>query len=153
MAAGTIAAGDRAANRPVKLSENFVNGDAPGSRPAPATVSQHAPERIATAMTAPPIDLEHLDRQTFGDADLRDEILALFAPQARLLAGAIRAAGPGAAAGDLAHQLKGSALAVGAFALARAAEACEGALAPAALAALDAAVADAAGAADALLRR
>ncbi len=70
-----------------------------------------------------PLDLDHLSRMTLGDADLEQEVLAMFAEQAvRLLAA--MAAMP-AETGPLAHKLKGSARGVGAFAVADAAASLE----------------------------
>jgi HPt (histidine-containing phosphotransfer) domain-containing protein len=66
-----------------------------------------------------PIDLAHLRRMTLGDAALEREVLIMFSAQASRLAGAL-AAKP-ADAGALAHTLKGSARAIGAFAVADAA--------------------------------
>lgn len=61
------------------------------------------------------IDLVHLDSQTFGDAALARELLALFDAQCRRLLPAIGdAAIPADARADHAHTLKGSALGVGA---------------------------------------
>jgi len=68
----------------------------------------------------PIVDEAELDRQTFGDAELRREIIALFAQQTPMLAAAL-AASAGAARAEIAHRLKGSALALGAAALAAAA--------------------------------
>ena len=71
-----------------------------------------------------PIDFDHLACQTMGDKALELEVLQMFARQAREsmkeLAGA-----EGVARGALAHRLKGSARAVGADAVAAAAEALE----------------------------
>jgi HPt (histidine-containing phosphotransfer) domain-containing protein len=66
-----------------------------------------------------PIDLAHLRRMTLGDAALEREVLGMFSAQASRLAAAL-AANP-ADAGALAHTLKGSARAIGAFAVADAA--------------------------------
>ena len=66
-----------------------------------------------------PIDLEHLRRMTLGDAGLEREVLAMFAAQTVGLIGALAALPPEACA--LAHTLKGSARAIGAFAVADAA--------------------------------
>jgi HPt (histidine-containing phosphotransfer) domain-containing protein len=66
-----------------------------------------------------PIDLAHLRRMTLGDAALEREVLSMFSAQASRLAAAL-AANP-ADAGALAHTLKGSARAIGAFAVADAA--------------------------------
>jgi HPt (histidine-containing phosphotransfer) domain-containing protein len=66
-----------------------------------------------------PIDLAHLRRMTLGDAALECEVLGMFSAQASRLAATL-AAGP-ADAGALAHTLKGSARAIGAFAVADAA--------------------------------
>jgi HPt (histidine-containing phosphotransfer) domain-containing protein len=63
-----------------------------------------------------PIDLDHLQRMTLGDPGLRSEVLAMFSAQAARLMAAL-AALP-ADAGALAHTLKGSARAIGAFGIA-----------------------------------
>lgn len=67
-----------------------------------------------------PIDLDHLDRMTVGDAALGREVLAMFSGQAVRLMEELAAAPPDAA--ELAHTLKGSALAIGAHRVAAAAE-------------------------------
>jgi HPt (histidine-containing phosphotransfer) domain-containing protein len=119
-------------------------------------------ERIAWMPSPPlapddgPIDIEHLQRMTLGDAGLKQEVLAMFSAQAVGLIGAL-AALP-ADAGALAHTLKGSARAIGAFQVADAAEELEALIQsgddPAqALAELDDAVAQARTAIDANLRR
>jgi HPt (histidine-containing phosphotransfer) domain-containing protein len=66
------------------------------------------------------LDREHLARMTLGEASLEREVLALFERQTELLLPRIRGATPPQAA-TLAHTLKGSALGIGAFAVARAA--------------------------------
>ena len=85
--------------------------------------------------TEPVIDLVHLSRQTLGDAALETELLRLFEEQARAFAVRLRAPAPqNETARDiqqrivLAHTLKGSSRAIGAFALADAAQAYEDAL-------------------------
>jgi HPt (histidine-containing phosphotransfer) domain-containing protein len=103
-----------------------------------------------------PIDIEHLQRMTLGDASLEREVLAMFAAQAASLVGSL--ATLPAEAGALAHTLKGSARAIGAFAVADAAGELEAALQHGddpseALAGLNDAVALARAAVDAILRR
>jgi HPt (histidine-containing phosphotransfer) domain-containing protein len=103
-----------------------------------------------------PIDIEHLGRMTLGDAVLEHEVLAMFSAQAVGLI-AILASLP-ANSTALAHTLKGSARAIGAFRVAEAAADVETAIRngedPArALAELDDAVAQARSAIDAILRR
>jgi HPt (histidine-containing phosphotransfer) domain-containing protein len=71
-----------------------------------------------------PIDLVHLSRMTFGDRGLEREVLALFDRQAAILVARMEAAAPGCVA-TLAHTLKGSARGIGAWQVARAAEAVE----------------------------
>lgn len=66
-----------------------------------------------------PIDLEHLRRMTLGDDGLEREVLAMFSAQAVSLIDAL--ATMPADAGALAHTLKGSARAIGAFRVADAA--------------------------------
>ena len=79
----------------------------------------------------PVLDLVHLSRQTLGDASLETELLTLFERQAQQLA--LRLSEPGGAMegrqrAGLAHMLTGSARVIGAFGVARAAEAYEAAL-------------------------
>jgi HPt (histidine-containing phosphotransfer) domain-containing protein len=74
-----------------------------------------------------PIDLVHLARTTLGDRGLEREVLHLFDRQADQLVSRMRAAGPAGIA-PLAHTLKGSATGIGAWRVARAAEALEGAV-------------------------
>jgi HPt (histidine-containing phosphotransfer) domain-containing protein len=103
-----------------------------------------------------PIDIEHLQRMTLGDASLEREVLTMFSAQAAGLIGRLAALPADAAA--LAHTLKGSARAIGAFAVADAASDLEAALrqggnASQALTELKAAIAQARMAVDAILRR
>jgi HPt (histidine-containing phosphotransfer) domain-containing protein len=103
-----------------------------------------------------PIDLEHLQRMTLGDASLEREVLTMFSAQAAGLIGRLAALPADAAA--LAHTLKGSARAIGAFAVADAASDLEAALQQGgnvsqALTGLKAAIAQARMAVDAILRR
>jgi HPt (histidine-containing phosphotransfer) domain-containing protein len=89
--------------------------------------------RAAKTASVPgrPIDLVHLARQTLGDRVLEGELLGLFERQAGQILDQILAA---SAAGDrryrhdLAHTLKGSAMAVGAENVARMAQSYEDAL-------------------------
>ena len=71
-----------------------------------------------------PIDLVHLARTTFGERALEREVLQLFERQAATLMERIQAA-PAEDIPALAHTLKGSARAIGAVAVARAAETVE----------------------------
>ena len=66
-----------------------------------------------------PIDIAHLRRMTLGDAALEREVLTMFSMQASRLAETLAAMPTDALA--LAHTLKGSARAIGAFAVADAA--------------------------------
>lgn len=72
----------------------------------------------------PAIDVEHLARMTLGERSLEREVLELFGRQADLLLPRIRRGDPALAAAS-AHTLKGSAVGIGAFEVARAAEAVE----------------------------
>jgi len=119
-------------------------------------------ERIAWMPSPPlapddgPIDIGHLQRMTLGDVGLEREVLAMFSAQAVCLADAL--ASLPADAGALAHTLKGSARAIGAFGVAEAAARLEtlirnGGDQSEALADLGDAVAQARSAVDALLRR
>ena len=69
------------------------------------------------------IDIEHLQRMTLGERELEREVLMLFVQQSTdLLARLEKLPREGA---SLAHTLKGSALGIGAFAVAEAAESLE----------------------------
>jgi HPt (histidine-containing phosphotransfer) domain-containing protein len=103
-----------------------------------------------------PIDFEHLKRMTLGDAGLKQEVLAMFSAQSAKLIATL-ATGP-ADAPALAHQLKGSARAIGAFGVADGAARLEASLASGAdpserLTELGNAVAQARVAIEAILRR
>ncbi len=93
----------------------------------------HAEDRArgGDPVVGPVLDLVHLSRQTFGDHALETELLSLFDRQAeKFAARLVEPSRPADALSraDLAHTLKGSARAVGAFALGDAAEAYETAL-------------------------
>lgn len=72
------------------------------------------------------IDMQHLGRMTLGEAALEIEVLGLFAAQSRDLVGRLATIPADAAA--LAHTLKGSARAIGAFRVADAAFSLEAAM-------------------------
>lgn len=72
------------------------------------------------------IDVQHLGRMTLGEAALEAEVLALFSAQSGELVGRLKSIPPDAAA--LAHTLKGSARAIGAFRVADAALGVEAAI-------------------------
>lgn len=72
------------------------------------------------------IDVQHLGRMTLGEAALEAEVLALFSAQSGELVTRLKAIPPDAAA--LAHTLKGSARAIGAFRVAEAALGVEAAM-------------------------
>ena len=80
----------------------------------------------AAAAAEPAIDLAHLSRMTLGDHALEREVLALFDRQIDMLIARMAEVEP-SCVGALAHTLKGSARGVGAWPMARAAEAVEAA--------------------------
>ena len=96
----------------------------------PAHVN-HVSADLELDRSAPVLDLVHLSRQTFGDHSLETELLTLFDRQAAQFAARLaepRCPNDGGSRGDVAHTLKGSARAVGAFAVGVAAEAYESAV-------------------------
>ena len=103
-----------------------------------------------------PIDFEHLQRMTLGDAGIEQEVLTMFSAQSAKLVQALMV--HPSDAGALAHTLKGSARAIGAFGVANAAERLEAVIAggsdpSAALAGLGDAVAETRAVIEGLLRR
>ena len=87
-----------------------------------AAAKASAPKPVFGSARA--IDTEHLARMTLGERNLEREVLALFDRQAEMLLPRIRRGEPAVAAAS-AHTLKGSAVGIGAFGVARAAEAVE----------------------------
>jgi HPt (histidine-containing phosphotransfer) domain-containing protein len=85
--------------------------ETPGLKPSAATFGSR------------PIDLVHLARQTGGDKALETEVLALFARQARQAVAQLGALLEASSRAELAHKLAGAAKGVGAFEVARCAEA------------------------------
>jgi HPt (histidine-containing phosphotransfer) domain-containing protein len=97
----------------------------------PAAVNHAAMNPERDSPPAPILDLVHLSRQTFGDHSLETELLTIFERQAAQFSARLlepRRPGDAASRADLAHTLKGSARAVGAFAIGAAADAYEAAL-------------------------
>jgi HPt (histidine-containing phosphotransfer) domain-containing protein len=86
--------------------------------------SSHAKDTPALAPDDRAIDLVHLARTTLGDRGLEREVLQLFERQSTILIARMRSAAPAGMA-TLAHTLKGSARGIGAWRVARAAEALE----------------------------
>jgi HPt (histidine-containing phosphotransfer) domain-containing protein len=82
------------------------------------------PRAASAASGERPIDLVHLARMTLGERSLEREVLQLFDRQATLLLTRMQTA-PASALSSLAHTLKGSARAIGAGGVARAAETVE----------------------------
>jgi HPt (histidine-containing phosphotransfer) domain-containing protein len=74
-----------------------------------------------------PINRQLLAENAGGDADLADQLLTIYIDRARNIADALRACDPASAGqlGDLAHGIRGSALAIGATNLADLALQCE----------------------------
>jgi HPt (histidine-containing phosphotransfer) domain-containing protein len=66
------------------------------------------------------VDFHHLETYVAGDLGLAREVLGLFCEQARSVLPTLDPAAPNTAWREAAHSLKGSALAIGAFALAEA---------------------------------
>ena len=86
-----------------------------------AAVARAFDQAASGPVSGPAIDTEHLARMTLGELSLQREVLALFDRQADLLLPRIRAGAPAMAAAS-AHTLKGSAVGIGAFKVARAVE-------------------------------
>lgn len=83
------------------------------------------PERRGKDALPSPVDLEHLDRQTFGDADLQRQVLTLFRRHLADQIGRLKAARTVDERREVAHALVGAARGVGAFPVADLASAIE----------------------------
>ena len=88
----------------------------------PARAEPRSLQSLAAAK--PLMDMAHLARMTLGERSLEREILQLFDRQSDILLARMRAATPTNVSG-YAHTLKGSALGIGAWRIADAAEAVE----------------------------
>jgi HPt (histidine-containing phosphotransfer) domain-containing protein len=89
------------------------------------SIEYPAAERGSDGQGAEPvIDLVHLSRQTLSDEALERELLDLFERQSARIVAQLSDPGAGDAKirGDLAHTLRGSALAIGATRVARSAQ-------------------------------
>lgn len=75
---------------------------------------------------AVPVDLDHLSRQTLGDLELEREVLRLFERQSEQMLARLKGATSARSWAEAAHTLRGSALGIGAFGVAEAAETVEG---------------------------
>ncbi len=92
---------------------------------AARSAAARVPDRpLAAAGAGAAIDTAHLSRMTLGELSLQREVLALFDRQADILLPRIRRGEPAVASASV-HTLKGSATGIGAFKVARAAEAVE----------------------------
>ena len=99
------------------------------SNPPPSAPERKARDFPQPDGAEPAIDLVHLPRATDGDESLEAELLAMFDRQSEKLIERVKCDDLARRArADIAHRLRGSALAIGAFAVARAAEALEAAL-------------------------
>ena len=103
----------------------FLGTGAKSAMDAAAKVHRFQPAG-ATTRVEPALDLEHLRRFTLGDTGLELEILELFIKQAPITLRALQSAVADRDWKIAAHTLKGSARAVGAWRVARLAEAAEG---------------------------
>jgi HPt (histidine-containing phosphotransfer) domain-containing protein len=72
-----------------------------------------------------PVDLVHLARHTFGDADLEREVLQLFVTQSRIYLNRLKEARDVEQWRRATHTIKGSARGIGAWAVAEKAQAAE----------------------------
>ena len=89
---------------------------------AARSAAARVPDRpLPDAAAGAAIDTAHLSRMTLGELSLQREVLALFDRQADMLLPRIRQGAPAMAAAS-AHTLKGSAVGIGAFKVARAVE-------------------------------
>lgn len=79
-------------------------------------------QATAGSVSARPIDLVHLSRQTAGDRDVEREVLAIFRRQTRLFLIRLEGTTDPKGRAEIAHALIGSARGVGAWRVAAAAE-------------------------------
>lgn len=87
-----------------------------------AAEAASAPGKIRQKVSAPPIDMVHLARQSLGDSDLEAEILQMFRCQSKVYLHRYRDADSSKDRHHAAHTILGSARAIGAWAVADAAK-------------------------------
>lgn len=76
----------------------------------------------SSPMTLKPVDLVHLSKQSFGSKDLENELLGLFLSHSQQCLIRLRGAETHQDWANAAHSIKGSARAIGAWAIGEAAE-------------------------------
>lgn len=83
-------------------------------------VMTHSAEAGPSGSHVPVIDRDHLKLMTGGDAGLAEEVIGLFQEQVKMWRRLLSASHPQESWADAAHSIKGSAVGIGASALARA---------------------------------
>lgn len=104
----------------MRQGQRISAGKAVQAQVSPQHESTHPGKCDSEAVA--PIDFDHLHRQTFGDEKLVREVLELFLVHAPALLAEIKSATNEASRRAAAHKLKGMARAIGAWAVANAAE-------------------------------
>jgi len=104
----------------VRQGQRISAGEAVQAQVSSQHESTHSGKCDSEAVA--PIDFDHLHRQTFGDEKLAREVLELFLVHAPALLAEIKSATNEASRRAAAHKLKGMARAIGAWAVANAAE-------------------------------
>jgi HPt (histidine-containing phosphotransfer) domain-containing protein len=106
--------------------ESFAMVSVNHSRSARSKLQQRSGRAApATEACEQPVDLDHLARQTLGDAALEREVLGLFLSQGEIFIARLRSARTAESWRLAAHTIKGSARNIGAWQLAETARAAE----------------------------
>jgi HPt (histidine-containing phosphotransfer) domain-containing protein len=97
-----------------------------GARQVDTSLTSNATSEARSQALAEPVDLGHLSRYTLNERRLEREVLELFCTQSVVYIERLRQAGCDREWREAAHSLKGSALGIGAWDVAGAAERAEG---------------------------
>ena len=89
------------------------------------TTADEGQEQFSSPSSGRPVDLVHLARYTLGNRSLEREVLKLFRTQSEIYLQRLKEAGADKDWVDAAHTIKGSARGIGAWQVAKSAEAAE----------------------------
>lgn len=107
---------------PAQAVSHTAQADAVQTSTGPFSAIHTSTEAPSENDNPPPLDLEHLSKQTFGDKDLESEVLELFLSHSAKSIMQMKTAQTDKDWGEAMHSIKGSARTIGAWTLGHLAE-------------------------------